>query len=81
MSEIDESENFDIFVKALCLLHQRRWEVQMKNARGVFSLPWNVERGVWELFFEVRMVEEVKEDGHGDGDCNNDGNYEAQILI
>ena len=34
----------------------------MKNARGFFSLPWNVERGVWELFFEVRMVKEVKEE-------------------
>ena len=33
----------------------------MKNARGFFSLPWNVERGVWELFFEVRIVKEVKE--------------------
>ena len=30
----------------------------MKNQRGVFSLPWNVERGVWELFFEVRIVKE-----------------------
>ena len=34
----------------------------MKNRRGVFSLPWNVERGVWELFFEVRIVKEVKEE-------------------
>ena len=34
----------------------------MKNQRGVFSLPWNVERGVWELFFEVRIVKEVKEE-------------------
>ena len=34
----------------------------MKNRRGVFSLPWNVERGVWELFFEVGIVKEVKEE-------------------
>ena len=34
----------------------------MKNRRGAFSLPWNIERGVWELFFEVRIVKEVKEE-------------------
>ena len=35
---------------------QRRWRGELEAPRGFFSLPLEAEKGVWELFFEVRVV-------------------------
>ena len=34
----------------------RRWRGHLEAPRGFFSLPWKEEKGVSELFFEVRVV-------------------------
>ena len=38
------------------IISTRRWRGHLEAPRGFFSLPWKGEKGVSELFFEVRVV-------------------------
>ena len=37
-------------------LKKRRWRGHLEAPRGFFSLPRGEKEGVWELFFEVRVI-------------------------